>query len=407
MEREVTVRPAERYTRNLRVAAYVRVSSDSEDQDGSYEAQATYYENEIRNHSGWDFAGVYGERLSGTHSENREEFQRMIRDALDKKIDLILCKSVSRWARNTVDGLKAVRRLNDNRVHIIFEQEGIDTRKPGHVFQLNLACAIAQAESESTSENLKWLYRKRAERGIFKAVRGRYFGFNTDDGNFTPDENAKYVRQIFQEFADGKSISEIARGLEGVKNNRGNPISPSQIRSILMNEIYKGDLHICKSESKNVITGEPDKEQYGRYITGNHEAIVSEHLWARAQKRLEECRRSTSEPEDAEALEQDVLAMVEEGWTQQEIAERLGTTIHRVRCCVASLRKKGWLKEDGKKKREIEERMETVYKAVKEGHQVMLAAFLGMKDDQVRYALEKLAKAGRIRKENGAWVAAE
>lgn len=288
---KVTIIPAERHMRNLRVAAYVRVSSTVKEQHESYEAQAIYYENKIKNTPGWDFAGIYGERLSGTHAENRDEFQCMIMDALGRHIDLIMCKSVSRWARNTVDGLKAVRLLTNNRVHIIFEQEGVDTRQPGHAFPLHLACAVAQAESESISDNLKWVHRNRARNGVFRAQRGRYFGFATDDGSFTPDENAKYVRYMYQAFVSGKAIAEIARELDGVKNNRGDPISSSQVRSILKNEVYKGDLHICKTPSRNVITGELDKEQYGRYMEKHHAAIVDAHLWGLAQKRFEENSR--------------------------------------------------------------------------------------------------------------------
>ena len=121
----------------------------------------------------------------------------MINDALAGKIDIIFCKSVSRWARNTLDGLRAIKRLTGNHVHIVFEQEGIDTRQPGVIFNLNVAAAIAQAESESISENLKWIYRRRAEQGIFMAQRGKYFGYNTDDGSFHLDENADHVRDIF------------------------------------------------------------------------------------------------------------------------------------------------------------------------------------------------------------------
>lgn len=402
----VTLIPAERNTRNLYVAAYVRVSSKSKVQEESYEAQATYYENKIKNTPGWDFVGVYGERESGTHAENRDEFQRMIQDALARKIDLIICKSVSRWARNTVDALKTIRLLNDHFVHVIFEQEDVDTRTPGHLFKLNLSCAVAQAESESISENLKWLYRKRAERGIFKAVSGRYFGFNTDDGNFTPDENAKYVRQMFQEYVSGKTLREIAKGLEGVKNNKGKQVSASQVKSILANEVYKGDLHICKSVSRNVITGEPDAEQYGKYIEGHHEAIVGADLWAKAQKRLEaEARPRKDKSKEIDELEMDILAMAEDGWPLKEIAERLGTSVDVVRTCEKKLKAKGWLKEEMSKKQEIETRIETVYQAVKEGHQVGIGSFLGMKSGEVRYALTKLEKAGRVRKEDGAWVA--
>ena len=285
---------AERHTRNLRVAAYIRVSTTEKKQDESYEAQAEYFENKIKNTEGWDFAGIYGERESGTRAENRDDFNRMIKDAEAGKIDLILVKSVSRWSRNIVDGLRTIHHLTENRIHIIFEQEGIDTRQPGHTLQLNLATAVAQTESESLSENLKWLYKKRAEKGYIRANKGMYFGYNTDDGNFTPDENAVYVRRMFRKFADGKTTEDIARGLEGVLNSRGKAITPAMIRNILKNEIYKGDVHICKSISRNVITGEPDKEQYSKYVKNHHEAIVTGNcgVWWRSGSRR--TRKSTA-----------------------------------------------------------------------------------------------------------------
>ena len=172
---KVTKILAERHTRNPRVAAYIRVSTTEKKQDESYEAQAEYFENKIKNTEGWDFAGIYGERESGTRAENRDDFNRMIKDAEDGKIDLILVKSVSRWSRNIVDGLRTIHHLTENRIHIIFEQEGIDTRQPGHTLQLNLATAVAQTESESLSENLKWLYKKRAEKGYIRANKGALY----------------------------------------------------------------------------------------------------------------------------------------------------------------------------------------------------------------------------------------
>ena len=392
---------AERNTRNPRVAAYIRVSTNDKNQDESYEAQATYFENKIKNTEGWDFAGIYGERESGTHAENRDDFNRMIRDAEDGKIDLILVKSVSRWSRNIVDGLRTIHHLTENRINIIFEQEGIDTRQPGHTLQLNLATAVAQTESESLSENLKWLYRKRAEQGYFKANKSLYFGYNTDDGNFTPDANAAYVRRIYREYVDGKSIADIARGLEGVKNKKGGAITPSQVRSILKNEVYKGDVHICKSISRNVITGEPDKEQYSNYVKGHHEAIVSEALWELAHKRLME-NSSNYDRKGAAEREEDVLAMIEDGLSKAEVAEYLGISIEKVKYSVEKLIKEGRLK----KNREVEERMEKVYTAVKDGHGFNVAEYLGLRYTEAHYALKKLEKAGRVKKENGVWVAA-
>lgn len=403
----VTLIPAERHTRNLNVAAYIRVSSTLKAQEESYESQETYYRNKINNTPGWQLAGIYGERLSGTHAENRDEFQRMISDALDRKIDLILCKSVSRWARNTVDGLKAVKLLTGNRVHIIFEQEGVDTRKPGHAFQLNLACSVAQAESESISDNLKWVHRNRARYGIFKAARGRYFGFNTDDGNFTPDENAKHIQYMYQAFVGRKTIAEIVRNLEGVKNNQGNSISSSQIRSILKSEVYKGDLHICKTPSRNVITGELDKVQYGKYWRHHHEPIIDEHTWELAQKRFEE---QNSKKGVAKMREEDVLALAEDGLTRKDIAERLGLTESQVWSSTRRLKEQGRLSietDTARKRQEIVERMEAVYKAVKEGHEMNIAAYLGMDGSKVKYALQKLEKQGRVQKVDCYWVAAQ
>ena len=399
---------AERHTRNPRVAAYIRVSTTEKKQDESYEAQAEYFENKIRNTEGWDFAGIYGERESGTHAENRDDFNRMIKDAEAGKIDLILVKSVSRWSRNIVDGLQTIHHLTENRVNIIFEQEGIDTRQPGHTLQLNLATAVAQTESESLSENLKWLYRKRAEKGYIRANKGMYFGYNTDDGNFTPDENAVYVRRMYKEFADGVTVEDIARGLEGVENSRGKPITASQVRSILKNEVYKGDVHICKSISRNVITGEPDKEQYSKYVKSHHEAIVSEALWDLAQKRFKENSEKFSR-EEARAREEDVLAMIEDGLSRAEIAEYLGINIEKVKYTVQKLVKEGRLKEGLKgcqRSRQVEERMEKVYAAVKDGHGNNVADYLGMKYTEAHYALKKLEQGGRIRLGKTGWVAA-
>ena len=266
---------------------------------------------------------------------------------------------------------------------------------------------MAQTESESISENLKWLYRKRAEQGYIKAGKGAYFGYNTDDGNFTPDENAVYVKKMYRLFADGVTAEDIARGLEGVKNNQGKPITGSQVRSILKNEVYKGDVHICKTISRNVITGEPDKEQYSKCVEGHHEAIVSGELWDLVQKRFKENSEKFSKDE-ARAREEDVLTMAQDGMSVSEIAEYLGISREKVRYTVSKLIKEGRL--EGKpaevKKKEMNERVEKVYEAVKAGHGKNPAKHLGMKYTEVRNALKKLEGEGRIRMEGKCWVAA-
>ena len=280
--------PSERNSRRLRVAAYIRVSTGREEQDGSFEAQAEYYENWIRSHDDWEFAGIYGEKVSGTHAGNRPEHSRIVADALDRKIDLIYCKSVSRWARNAIDALDSVKLLTGNGVHLVFEQENIDTRKAGVILQLSLSAAVAQNESESISENIKLVYRNRAKKGAFKAHRNRYFGYSTDDGFFTPDGNAKYVPLIYRMFLDGFSPQEIADEMDrrGVLTNRGTDFTRYVISDILQNEIYVGDIHICKTPQRNVITKEPDPEQYSRYIRDHHEALVDRETWEKAQRKM-------------------------------------------------------------------------------------------------------------------------
>ena len=283
---KVTKITANRNLRKPRVAAYARVSSLM--QEDSFETQREYFEKKIRSNPDWEFAGVYGEQVSWTHVEERKEFNQMVKDAMHGKIDLILCKRVSRWARNTVEGLKAIKLLAGNRVYVVFEQEGIDTRMPGIVLQLNLAASIAQSESESISENLKWTYRKRAEQGIFRPRKGIYFGFDTGDGQFKPDGNAEYVREIFRRYRDGEKASEIAKWLnsEGKRTARGNQFTAGNVKGILENEKYVGDVWFGKSPSRNIITGEPDKFQVNRYMKDHHEGIIDRETWDEVQCKL-------------------------------------------------------------------------------------------------------------------------
>ena len=331
-----------RNSRKPQVAAYVRVSSLMEAQDESYEAQAEHYEKFIKAHDEWEFAGVYGERISGTHSENRPEFQRMIEDAIAMKIDIIYCKSVSRWARNAVEALESIKYLTGNNVRIIFEQEGIDTRNPSTLLQLSLASAISQSESESISENVKWLYRKRAERGIYLPNKGRHFGYNTDAHTFVPDGNAKYVRLMFERFAEGRSLTEIEKELEGVKDERGEPIKRPRIRAILKNEIYAGDKEFGKTPQRNVITGKPDEVQVKKYVKNHHEPIVSRKLWDTVQARLE---REKLERDRMQEKRKRMLKCLRDdpGMGPTALAKRVGVETNLAKSFIHGLRKKGVL----------------------------------------------------------------
>ena len=257
-------------------------------QDDSFENQAAYYERKIKANHECEFAGIYGEQVSGTHAENRDEFQKLIQDAMDRKIDLILCKSVSRWSRNMLDGLNAIKLLTGNGIHIIFEEQAIDTRTPGVILQLNLAQSVAQSESESISENLKWVYKNRTKQGKFWASQGKYYGYDSKGDTFTENKDAEHVRFIFESFIEGTSLIQIADELnaKGSRNSKGNEWNTTQIKKILKNEIYVGDVIFRKSPSRNVITKEIDKDWEPVYSPNHHKGIVSRDIWDRAQYEL-------------------------------------------------------------------------------------------------------------------------
>ena len=212
----------------------------------------------------------------------------MITDALSGEIHIILCKSVSRWTRNTVDGLRSLRLLADNHVSVFFEEENLNTDTPGVLFLLNLAVAIAQNESETNSENHKWTYRKNAERGIRKVGSNHYFGYDGKDNTLVPNKDAKAVVQIYEACIAGTSCREIAVLLnrQGYKTVKGNPFTGRAVKNIVQNEIYKGDLRLQKRPSRNLITNKPDPIQMTKTLTQHHEAIVSEEVWVKAQRYL-------------------------------------------------------------------------------------------------------------------------
>lgn len=212
----------------------------------------------------------------------------MITDALAGKIHIILCKSVSRWARNTVDGLRSLRLLADNHVSVIFEEENLNTGIPGVLFLLNLAAAIAQNESEANSENHKWTYRKDAERGIRNVGSNHYFGYDGKDNTLIPNKDANAVVQIYEACIASTPCREIAVLLnrQGYKTVKGNPFTGRAIKNIIQNEVYKGDLRLQKRPSRNLITKKPDAIQMTKTLTQHHEAIVTEEIWEQAQLRI-------------------------------------------------------------------------------------------------------------------------
>ena len=190
-------------------------------------------------------------------------------------------------------GRKHVKLLNGNGIHVIFEEQGIDTRNTGVIFQLNLAHAVAESESESISENMKWTYRQKKTQGKFYGRKGMYYGYDTKDDEFKANADAENVRYIFESYANGLGMKEIADELNtrGIKNKKEREWTRGTVKYILKNEVYVGDVIFNKTPSRNVISGEIDKDWEARYVKDHHAGIISRELWDAVQKRMAERRK--------------------------------------------------------------------------------------------------------------------
>ncbi len=281
---------------NRRVAGYARVSTDHDDQFTSYQAQIDYYTNYIKGRSDWQFVEVYtDEGITGTSVKHREGFKRMISDALDGKIDLIVTKSVSRFARNTVDSLTTIRKLKDSGVEVYFEKENIWTFDGKGELLLTIMSSLAQEESRSISENCTWGQRKRFADGKVSLAYSQFLGYDRGpDGNLVINhEQAGIIRKIFFMFLNGNSYGSIATMLtrEGVRTPGGKAKwRATTIRSILTNEKYKGDALLQKTFtvdflSKKHKVNEGEIPQY--YVEGNHEAIIPPETFDMVQREIE------------------------------------------------------------------------------------------------------------------------
>ena len=194
----------------LRVAAYARVSTEQDEQESSYEAQIDYYTDYITNHPNWELVGVFADKgITGTSTKNREGFKRMIRLALNGEIDLILTKSISRFSRNTVDTLRAVRALREKGIEVIFEKENIHSLDPQCEVVLTIFSSLAQEESRSLSENTSWGIRKRMKDGNVKLPYKRFLGYKKgpDGRPEIVEEEAEIVRSIYDSFLNGSSAN--------------------------------------------------------------------------------------------------------------------------------------------------------------------------------------------------------
>ena len=278
-----------------RVAGYARVSTDSDEQFTSYEAQVDYYTHYIKSREDWEFVSVYTDAgITGTSTKHREGFKRMVEDALAGKIDLIITKSVSRFARNTVDSLTTIRNLKEHGVECFFEKENIWTFDSKGELLLTIMSSLAQEESRSISENCTWGQRKRFADGKVTAPFGRFLGYDRgDDGNLVVNrEQAKVVQRIFREFLQGKTPYGIANGLtaDGILTPGGKTKwSATVVKSILGNEKYKGDALLQKTFcvdflTKKFKTNDGEIPQY--YVQHNHEAIIDPDTFDMAQREL-------------------------------------------------------------------------------------------------------------------------
>lgn len=282
----------------IRMAAYCRVSTDQEEQLSSYENQVSYYTNFISNNPQYELAGIYAdEGISGTNTKKRKNFNRMIDDCEAGKIDRIIVKSISRFARNTLDCLNYVRRLKELGIGVTFEKEAIDTLDAKGEVLLTILSSLAQDESRSISENSTWGIRKRFEQGKFSVNTRKFMGYDSDEsGNLiVNEEQAKIVRMIYEKYLCGRNYFVIARELNeaGIPgwNGKVNWIA-STIETMLHNEKYKGDALLQKTYTVDFLTKKREKNQ-GQiaqyYVENNHPAIVKPEIWEAVQ--LEEQRR--------------------------------------------------------------------------------------------------------------------
>lgn len=279
-----------------RVCAYARVSTDMDEQLGSLEAQAEYYPKFIREHENWEFVELYtDEGRSGTSIRRRPGFQKMIADALDGKIDLIVTKSISRFARNVVDSISTVRQLKAKGVEVYFEKDGLWTFDPSAELTIAILSSIAQEESRNLSQNVTWGQRARFAHGKVSMPYKRFLGYERgEDGQpVINEEQAELVRRIYKMCVEGMTPSLIAKQLtqEGVPTPGGRRRwQASVVESILTNEKYKGDALLQKTFCTDFLTkkmkvNEGEVPQY--YVEDSHPAIVGEEFFDYVQQELQ------------------------------------------------------------------------------------------------------------------------
>ena len=282
-------------TPKLRVAAYCRVSTDSEEQATSYEAQVEHYTNYIKGNPEWELAGIYADDgITGTNTKKRDEFNRMIEDCMEGKIDMVITKSISRFARNTLDCLKYIRQLKDKNIPVFFEKENINSMDSKGEIMLTIMASLAQQESQSLSQNVKLGFQFRYQQGEVQVNHNRFLGYTKDENKrlvIVPEE-AEVVKRIYREYLDGASLLQIARGLEAdgiltAANKR--KWRPETLKKILQNEKYIGDALLQKTYtvdflSKKRVVNNGIVPQY--YVENSHEPIIPREIFMQVQEEM-------------------------------------------------------------------------------------------------------------------------
>jgi site-specific DNA recombinase len=279
----------------LRVAAYCRVSTDSDEQETSYDAQVTHYTEYIQKNPEWELAGIFADDgISGTNTKKRMEFNRMIDECMAGNIDMIITKSISRFARNTLDCLQYIRQLKDKNIPVYFEKESINTMDAKGEVLITIMASLAQQESQSLSQNVKLGLQYRYQQGEIQVNCNRFLGFTKDENKrlIVVPEEAEIIKRIYREYLEGASMLKIKRGLEadGILNGAGNEKwHTSNINQILRNEKYIGDALLQKTYTTDFLTKARVKNhgvvpQY--YVENSHEAIIPREIFMQVQEEL-------------------------------------------------------------------------------------------------------------------------
>ena len=317
-------------TKQLRVAAYCRVSTKEEEQASSYEAQCEYYTDKIMSKKEWTMAGIFAdEGITGTSTKKRTEFLRMIRQCKQKKIDLILTKSIQRFARNTLDCINYTRILRQLGIGVLFEKENINSLPPDSEFMITMYGAMAQSESESISGNIRRGRQMHAKVGTLKVPCFRLYGYEKDaDGKFCIiPEQAEIVRELYKRYESGASLRNLQDWLEEnqIKTVLGeSKWTATSIKSILTNEKYCGDVLLQKTFrtdviSKKVIKNIGQMAQY--YMPDHHEAIVSREQYNAVKAEM--ARRSALLDRIKNAVSLELLPVQGQAMSISDIEQRL------------------------------------------------------------------------------------